>query len=151
YLYDDFAFYRGLVKELAVWSAASCQVPGIGPAEEYGLSAYRNLELSNAGSSMVRWALAIRPGRTWQDTEVERRKDGFSLLAWNGKLHTKPTVKVAAKEAGLKAEADVLQVQVNEPAFRLPAKFDVSWAADKIAVKVSRPARIRLDYGVLRP
>jgi hypothetical protein len=65
YLHDDFAFYRGLVADLVNWSAASCQVPG--PVDPTGTSAYRSLELSNAGSSMLRWALHIRPGSKWQE------------------------------------------------------------------------------------
>src|SRR5262249_33525735 len=60
YLYDDFDFYRGLLADLVTWSAASCQVPG--KMDLLGTGAYRSLELSNAGSSMLRWALAIRPG-----------------------------------------------------------------------------------------
>jgi hypothetical protein len=28
YLYDDFAFYRGLLADLVTWSAATCQVSG---------------------------------------------------------------------------------------------------------------------------
>jgi hypothetical protein len=150
YLYDDFAFYRGLVADLVTWSAASCQVPG--PTDEYGLGAYRSLELSNAGSSMLRWALAIRPGSTWREAKVQRRpKDGFTLQAWNRKLQAKPTAKVTAKDAGLKSEEDVLVVQLNGPAFRLPSEVEVSWTADKVSLVVSRPAKLRLDYGVLCP
>jgi hypothetical protein len=150
YLYDDFEFYRGLVADLVTWSAASCQVPG--PTDEYGLGAYRSLELSNAGSSMLRWALAIGPGSTWREAKVQRYpKDGFTLQAWNRKPQAKPTVKVTAKEAGLKAEGEVLLVQLNGPAFRLPSEFKVSWTADKASLIVSGPAKIRLDYGVLFP
>jgi hypothetical protein len=150
YLYDDFAFYRGLVADLVAWSAASCQVPG--PTDDYGLGAYRSLELSNAGSSMLRWALAIRPGSRWQEARVRRRaKDGFWLQAWNRKPLVKPTLRVAASEVGLKADGEVLRAQLEGPAFRLPAEFDVSWTAGKVSLTVSRPARVRLDYGVLRP
>jgi hypothetical protein len=150
YLYDDFAFYRGLVADLAMWSVASCQVPG--PADEYGLGAYRNLELSNAGSSMIRWALAIRPGSYWHETKVERRpKDGFTLQAWNRKPLAKPTVKVSARDAGLKPEGDVLVVQMNGPAYRLRAEFQVSWTGNKVSILVNRPAKVRLDYGMVRP
>src|SRR5262249_45137335 len=113
------------------------------------------LELSNAGSSMLRWALGIRPGSKWLETKVERLpKKGFRLQTWNRLPRAKPTVKVTAKEVGLKsaAAAEVLRVQLNGPAFRLPAEFGVSWStADTISLKVSRPAKIRLDYGVLRP
>jgi hypothetical protein len=150
YLYDDFEFYRGLVADLVAWSAASCQVPG--PTDEYGVGANRNLELSNAGSSMLRWALAIRPGSTWQEAKVQRRpKDGFTLQAWNRKPQATPTVKISAQDAGLKADGDVLQVQLNGPAFRLPAEVEVSWTADRVSLKVSKSAKLRLDYGVLRP
>jgi hypothetical protein len=150
YLYDDFEFYRGLVADLVTWSAASCQVPG--PTDEYGVGAYRSLELSNAGSSMLRWALGIRPGSSWREVKVQRRpKDGFTLQAWNRKPQAKPTVKVTAKDAGLESEGDVLLVQLNGPAFRLPSEVEVSWSASKVSLLVSRPARIRLDYGVLCP
>jgi hypothetical protein len=150
YLYDDFAFYRGLVADLVAWSAASCQVPG--PTDDYGLGAYRSLELSNAGSSMLRWALAIRPGSRWQETKVQRRhKDGFRLQVWNRKPLAEPTSKVAAADAGLKADGDVLVVHLNGPAFRVPAEFEVSWTAGKVSLAVSRPAKVRLAYGVLRP
>jgi hypothetical protein len=150
YLYDDFEFYRGLVGDLVNWSAASCQVPGSN--DEYGVGAYRNLELSNAGSSMIRWALGIRPGSSWHEEKLKvRPKDGFTLQAWNRKPQAKPTFKVMAKDAGLKSEGAVLVVQLNGAAFRLPTEVDVSWTANKVSLIVSRPAKIRLDYGVLRP
>jgi hypothetical protein len=150
YLYDDFAFYRGLVADLVTWSAASCQVPGA--TDDYGLGAYRSLELSNAGSSMLRWALAIRPGSTWQEVKLQRRpKDGFTLQAWNRKPRAKPTIRITAQDAGLKAAEDVLHVQLNEPAFRLPAEVQVSWTADKVSLTVTKAAKIRLNYGVLHP
>jgi hypothetical protein len=150
YLYDDFEFYRGLVADLVNWSAASCQVAGA--TDEYGVGAYRSLELSNAGSSMLRWALAIRPGSSWQEAKVQRRpKDGFTLQAWNRKPQAKPTFKFTAKDAGVNSEGDVLEVQLNGPAFRLPAEFEVSWSAGKVLLKVSKPARMRLDYGALHP
>ena len=150
YLYDDFAFYRGLIADLAAWSAASCQVPG--PTEDYGVGAYRSLELSNAGSSMLRWALAIGPGSRWREAKIQRRaNNGFRLQVWNRKPLAKATIKVAAADAGLKADGDVLHVQLNGPAFRVPAEFAVSWTAGKVSLTVSRPAKVHLDYGLLRP
>ena len=74
YLYDDFAFYRGLVADLVNWSAASCQVPG--PTDPTGTGAYRSLELSNAGSSMLRWALHIRPGSKRLSGKISRKTMG---------------------------------------------------------------------------
>ena len=150
YLYDDFDFYRGLIGDLVTWSAAACQVPD--QTDAPGTGPYRSLELSNAGSSMLRWALGIRPGGKWLESRVQRlQPDGFQLQAWNRLPHANPTVKVAAQDVGLQAKADVLQVQLTEPAFREPAEFEVTWAADKVSVKVTRPARIRLSYRVLRP
>jgi hypothetical protein len=150
YLYDDFDFYRGLLGDLVTWSAASCQVPG--QPDAWAVGAYRSLELSNAGSSMLRWALDIRPDSRWLESKAERRGDnGFRLRAWNRLPNATPTVKVAAREVGLKTDADVLVVRLNGPAYRLPSEVEVSWTADKVSLVVSRPARIRLDYGVLRP
>jgi hypothetical protein len=150
YLYDDFAFYRGLVADLVAWSAASCQVPA--PSDEYGVGAYRSLELSNAGSSMLRWALGIRPGSTWHETKVRpHAKDGFTLQAWNRKPLAKPSTTVSAEDAGLKAKGAVLRVHLHGPAYRLPSEFEVSWTADRVVLRVSGPAAVRLGYGVLRP
>jgi hypothetical protein len=150
YLYDDFDFYRGLLGDLVSWSAAACQVPDHPFAP--GTDAYRSLELSNGGSSMLRWALDIRPGSKWPESKVERlEKTGFRLRAWNRLPQAKPAVKVAAKEVGLKAEGEALQVQLNGPAFRQPAEFEVTWTEDRVLLKASKPAKIRLAYRVLRP
>jgi len=150
YLYDDFNFYRGLLGDLVTWSAASCQVPG--QPDAWAVGAYRSLELSNAGSSMLRWALDIRPGSKWLESKVEQLpKEGFRLQIWNRLPQAKPAVKLTAKEVGLKSDAEVLHVQVNGPAYRLPAEFEVSRTADAVSLNVSKPAAIRLDYGVLRP
>jgi hypothetical protein len=101
---------------------------------------------------MLRWALAIRPGSTWHEAKVQQHpKNGFTLQAWNRKLQAKPTVTVMAKDAGLKAEGEVLQVRLNGPAFRLPSEVEVSWTAHEVSLIVNRPVNIRLDYGVLCP
>jgi hypothetical protein len=154
YLYDDFGFYRGLVGDLVTWSAASCQVPG--DTDTSGTGAYRNLELSNAGSSMLRWALAIRPNGKWLESRVsplpqggKGESKGFRLQAWNRLPEAKPTVKVTAKKAGLKSDAEVLQVQLSGPAFREPAEVEVSWTDKQVALKVSKPAKIRLFYRLI--
>jgi hypothetical protein len=150
YLWDDFDFYRGLVGDLVAWSAATCQVPG--QADALGTSAYRTLTLSNAGSFMLRWALGIRPGSKSLESKVQRlTSNGFRLQAWNRLPQAKPTIKLAAKDVGLKTDAEVLQVQLTEPAFRQPAEVSVTWKTDQVSVKVTRPAKIRLAYGVLRP
>jgi hypothetical protein len=149
YLYDDFDFYRGLLGDLAMWSAAACQVPG--QPDDTGTGAYRSLVLSNGGSSMLRWALGIRPGSKWLESKVERLPNGFRLQAWNRRPRTKPTIKVSAKAIGLKGEAEVLQAQLQGPAFRQPAEIEVSWADKKISLKVSKAAKVRLSYRALRP
>jgi hypothetical protein len=150
YLYDDFDFYRGLVGELVDWSAANSQIPG--PLDAWAVGAHRSLELSNAGSSMLRWALDIRPGSKAHESKIERVGDnGVRLRAWNRLPKSKPTFKTLAKDAGLKGDAEVMQIQMHAAAFRLPAEFQASWNADKVTVKVGQPAKVRLHYGVIRP
>jgi hypothetical protein len=150
YLYDDFDFYRGLIGDLVNWSVAACQVPG--QADITGTGANRSLELSNAGSSMLRWALGIAPGSKWLESKTQRLPDkGFRLEAWNRLPQGRPTLKVTAKEAGLKSEADVLEVQLNGPAFRQATQVDVTWTGDGVSLKVSRPVKIRLAYRGIHP
>lgn len=151
YLYDDFDFYRGLLADLATWSAASCQVPG--QARHAGTNPYRTLTLSNAGSSMIRWALDIRPGNKWLESKVQPlgEQKGFKLQAWNRLPLAQPTIKVAAKDAGLKPGGEVLEVQLLAPAYRQPAEFEVTLSGDKVMLKASKPAKIRVFYRVLRP
>jgi hypothetical protein len=101
---------------------------------------------------MLRWALGIRPGGKWLESKVERLpENGFRLQAWNRIPGSESLIKVAAKDVGLQANTEVLRVQLSEPAFRLPAVFEVVSRPDKISLKVSRPARIRLYYHVLCP
>jgi hypothetical protein len=150
YLYDDFDFYRGLVGDLVTWSAATCQVPG--SMDPFGTSAYRSLTLSNAGSSMLRWALAIRPGSKWLESRVQRLgRKGFRLQVWNRLPQAKPAIKLTTQDVGLQGKAEVIQVQLSAPAFRQPAEFEVAWTAGKVSLKVSKPAKIRLSYRVLCP
>src|SRR5512138_231029 len=78
YLYDDFAFYRGLLGDLIAWSAAGDLVreaeapadPRRSRFDRSGTGPYRGLILSNAGSSMVRWGLGIRPDNKWLERKV---------------------------------------------------------------------------------
>jgi hypothetical protein len=150
YVYDDFDFYRGLVGDLVTWSAATCQVPG--PTDSMGTGAYRSLELSNAGSSMLRWALGIRPGSKWLESKVQRvDPKGFRLQAWNRLPQAKPAIKLSGKDIGLASEAQVLQVELAGPAFRQPAEVEGTWTADKVSLKLSKPAKVRLSYRVLHP
>jgi hypothetical protein len=150
YLYDDFAFYRGLVGDLVAWSAATAQEPE--RLDGLGTGPYRSLELSNAGSSMLRWALAIGPGSKWRESKVQRLPtNGFRLQAWNRRTQAKSTFTVAAEDLGLATKGEALCVQLSEPAFRLPAEFEVTGTDDKLSLKVTRPAKVRLGYHTLRP
>jgi hypothetical protein len=150
YLWDDYAFYRGLLGELVSWSAANCQVPG--PVDDSCTGPYRSLELSNGGSAMLRWALGIRPGSKWLESKVEGLPTGATrLLVWDRLPQAKPTVKLPAREAGLKGDADVLEVQLNGPAFREPAVFDLKRADGKVSLTVTRPAKVRLAHLLLLP
>jgi hypothetical protein len=149
YLYDDFAFYRGLVGDVVNWSAASSQVPG--QLDAWSVGAYRSLELSNAGSAMLRWALDIRPGSKWHESKVERLGDnGFKLRAWNRLPKANPTFKIAAKDVGLKGDSEVMQLQLQAAAYRLPAEFQAAWTADKVTLKVGKPGKVRLYYRALK-
>ena len=149
YLYDDFAFYRGLFGDLVAWSAASAQVPD--PVDRSGTGAYRDLILSNAGSTMVRWALDIRPGNQWLESKITplAKPKNFRVQIWNRLPLAKPTVKVTAKEIGLTGDAPVLDVQILAPAYRTPAEFELGIAGDAVTLKASHPAKIHLSRTAL--
>ena len=122
------------------------------PVDDSGTGPYRRLELSNAGSAMLRWALGIRPGSTWHESKVERLpKGGFRVQAWNRLPKEKPITKVNAADAGLKADGEVMSVQLSGPAYREPGEVEVTSSADKVSIKVSRAAKLRLNYTALRP
>lgn len=151
YLYDDFDFYRGLIVDLVTWSAAG----GPSPSRilSMGTAPYRRLELSNAGSSMVRWALGIRPNEKWLKTRLHPlpKQKGFRLEAWNRLPQKTPTILVSAKELGLEVKADVLEVKLQGAAFRQPAVFAVTRDARTATVKVTHAAKIRLAWRDLWP
>lgn len=151
YLYDDFAFYRGLLGDLVAWSAASNQVPG--PVDRSGTGAYRQLILSNGGSTMVRWAFDIRAGNRWLESKVSllATGNGFSLRAWNRLPLAQPKFTVTAKEAGLSGDSPVLEAQLLGPAYREPAEFEVKRKGDLVQVKASRAAKIRVFASALCP
>jgi hypothetical protein len=56
---------------------------------------------------------------------------------------------VAAKDAGLKADGDVLEVQLLAAAYRRPLEIEVTRAPGKATFRTSNPARIRVSYRVL--
>ncbi len=150
YLYDDFDFYRGLLAGLVAWSAAGSQAPDTANPH-LGIGPDRRLVLSNAGSPMLRWALDIRPGGKWLESKVQALagQDGFRLQVWNRLPLAQPTVAVTGKDAGLRSAGQVLQVQLLAPAYRQPAEFEVVQEANKVLMKVSHRAKIRLYYHTL--
>ncbi len=149
YLYDDFPFYRGLIGELIEWSAATRPEPG--RILSAGTGPFRKLELSNAGSSMVRWALDIAPGSRAFESKVERAKpDGFRLRVWNRLPKSQPTAIVRSEDIGLKAGDEVLRATALAPAYRQPIDIEVSPAADKIVLKINKPAALHLNLPALQ-
>jgi hypothetical protein len=150
YLYDDFAFYRGLIAALVDWSAASSQVAG--EHLPLGTSPYRGLELSNAGSAMLRWALGIRPGSKAVESKVEKLGEKkFRIQIWSRLTSAKAVVKVTGKDLGLKDESEVLTVTLPQPAYREPVEIELTWTADVVAVEVEKVVVIKLAYRVLQP
>jgi hypothetical protein len=150
YLHDDFAFYRGLVGELIRWSAATRPEPR--RELSFGTGPFRKLELSNAGSSMVRWALDMSPGSRWFETKVERTKPvGFRLHIWNRLPKSQPTAIVRSEQVGLKAGGEVLRATVLVPTYRQPIEIEVSPSAQEIVLKINQPATLRVDLQALQP
>lgn len=148
YLYDDFPFYRGLIGELIEWSAATRPEPG--RILSAGTGPFRKLELSNAGSSMVRWALDIAPGSRAFESKVESLKpDGFRLRVWNRLPKSQPTAVVRSEDIGLKAGDEVLRATALTPAYRQSIDIEVLPAADKIVLKINKPAALHLDLSAL--
>jgi hypothetical protein len=150
YLFDDFAFYRGLVGELIAWSAATR--PATTRLPSAGTGPFRKLELSNAGSSMVRWALDIRPGSRWLESKVQRLDPvGFQLRIWSRLPNAQPVVTVRADEIGLSSRDDVLEARPGGPAFREPLMIEVKPAERSLALTVSKPVKLRLYHRKLLP
>ncbi|MBI1311087.1 hypothetical protein GC176_07240 [bacterium] len=150
YLHDDFEFYRGLVGELIEWSAATRPEPG--RVLSAGTGPYRRLELSNAGSSMVRWALDMSPGSRWFETKVERLKpDGFRLQIWNRLSRSRPTAVVHSEDLGRKAGDEILRAVAEIPAYREPIEIAVSPGDKTVGLKVSKPVTLRLQLHAMQP
>jgi hypothetical protein len=101
---------------------------------------------------MLRWALDVRPGSKAHESKVERLGDkGVRLQAWNRLPQTRPTFPVTAQDLGLNADGDVLRVSLTGPAYRQPVEVEVTWEAERITVKTSKPVIVRLYYPKLRP
>src|SRR5262249_22818756 len=50
----------------------------------------------------------------------------------------------------LKDKADVVHIRLDEAVFRQPAEFVLDWTGEKISIKASKSAKLRLHYGLLR-
>jgi hypothetical protein len=169
FLFDDFAFYRGLFGPLAEWSAAT--PPHVrGPGDPAGGLADRDLGLAESGCYLLRWALGIdsaapSPGKPehskWFEYRLERsaEKTGFCVRLWNRLPWTEPTLALSTRDIGLVAtgpkgdvQRPLLWVRSAEPAYREPLVVDVqSPTPRQITIQVNRRARLRLHYTVLRP
>jgi len=148
YLYDDFAFYRGLVGGVIDWSAATWQDPE--PLFPLGTGPYRSLTIE---TPILRWALDIRPGGKWFESKVEPlpTQHGFKLQAWNRIATARPTFGVSGKEAGLESPAEVLRVKLSGASYRVPSEYSFTREGGKVIVKVSKAADIHLAYRALCP
>jgi len=150
YLHDDFEFYRGLVGELVTWSAATRPEPG--RVLSAGTSPFRKLELSQAGSSIIRWALDISPGSRAFATKTERLpENGFRLQIWNRLAKSQPIAVVRSEEIGLKAGNEVLRAVPSVPAYRRPITVEITPRTDVIALKIDNSAKLRVNPRALQP
>jgi hypothetical protein len=170
FLFDDFAFYRGLFGNLAEWSAAT--PPHVrGPGDAAGGLADRDLGLAESGCYLLRWALGIGPGSSagkparskWFEYRLEPSADktGFRLQLWNRLPWTEPTLALGTRDVGLTAtsgsgkgnvQRPLLWLRCSLPAYREPLVVDVqSRTPEPITIQVNRPVRLRLHYTALRP
>jgi hypothetical protein len=152
YLYDDFAFYRGLLGDLVDFSAASLEVAN--PVDRSGTGAYRALIVSDAGSPLVQWGLDIHPGGKWLESKAEPlpKGVGFQVRVYNRVPEGRPSVRVSAKEAGLAGEdAVVAEIQLLAPAYREPATFAFTREGSDLLIALDKPAKLRLHLGALVP
>ncbi len=152
YLYDDFAFYRGLVGDLIAWSsAADFAERGV---DRSGTGPYRSLIVSDAGSPMVRWAFGIRPDNKWLESKVDAKPEtkGFKAQAWNRLPLAKPIVAVKANQIGLPGDATVMEVQLLEPAYREPVEIELTpLASESIQLQISKPVVLKLSIKAIKP
>lgn len=150
YLLDDFDFNRGMISELVAWAAATRPAPSRVPNMSTG--PFRKLELSNAGSSMVRLALDIRPGSRWLESKIDRlQPSGFQVRIWNRLPKARPTVTVRSESIGLPPGDELLSAIIDGPAFRKPIEIEVKPSEDKISLRLSKATTLRLFPPKLQP
>lgn len=148
YLYDDFAFYRGLVGGVLDWSAAAWQSPE--PFFPIGTGPYRSLSIE---TPILRWALDIRPGAKWFEYKVQPlpQQQGFKVQAWNRIATAKPAITFSGKDVGLASTAEIARIELGGASYRVPAEFAFTREGGKRVIRVSRDATIRLAYRALWP
>jgi hypothetical protein len=169
FLFDDFAFYRGLFGPLVEWSAAT--PPHVrGPGDAAGGLPDRDLGLAESGCYLLRWALGIgsassaagkRLASNWFEYRVEPSADktGFCVRLWNRLPWTAPSLALSTRDVGLvatggkgNAQLPLLWLRSTEPAYREPLVIDVqSPTPRQIIVQVNRRVRLRLHYTAFRP
>ena len=159
YLYDDFAFYRGLVGDLVHWAAANPRYVSTGKGVS-GSGPYRTLGLHYYGAWTLRWALGIGRDTRWLERTVEKLPDkGFRLRIRNGLPWTKPCFWLRTRDVGLPplqtpkgaSDAPVVWLRLEGPAFRTPAELEVVHDQDAVRVRISRRMSLRLHYASIRP
>jgi hypothetical protein len=169
FLYDDFDFYRGLMSDLIRWGAANPTRPG-GYGDMAAGSAERELGLAESGCYLLRWAAGIGAwprkgvkgsGSKWFEYKTERLAEnkGFRVRMWNRLPWAQSTLSLITHELGLPAPAGpkgavhrtAFWLQLNQPAYRIPAELEVAREPDKLSVTISKPLRLRLFYGAVSP
>jgi hypothetical protein len=169
FLYDDFAFYRGLMGDLIQWAAANPTRAG-GYGDLAAGSAHRELGLAESGCYVLRWAAGIGPwprkgvkssASKWFEYKTERLPEdtGFRLRMWNRLPWAQSTLSLATNDLGLPAPAGpkgavhrtVFWLQLSPPAYRVPAEVEVARESGRLLVKLSQPLRLRLFYSAVSP
>ncbi|MGB2824374.1 MAG: hypothetical protein WBF17_25590 [Phycisphaerae bacterium] len=159
YLYDDFGFYRGLIGNLVLWSAANGRYVSTGKSVS-GSGPYRTLGLHYYGAWTLRWALGIGRGTHWLEHDLQKLPDkGFRVRIRNGLPWTKPCLWFRTDDLGLPrvqtpkgaSNAPVVWLRLNEPAYRKLAELEITKAQDGIHVRLGHRMSLRLHYSSLRP
>jgi len=148
YLLDDFNFYRGLVGGVIDWSTAAWQSPdSLFPA---GTGPNRSLTIE---TPILRWALDIHPGGKWHEYKVEKLpgQSGFKLLAWNRLPGSDKPINLTGEEIGIASPANVFGIEFSGVSYRIPAQAELARDGAKAIIKISKAAKVHLDYRALFP
>jgi hypothetical protein len=132
--------------------------------------AERELGLVESGCYLLRWAAGIGAwprkgvkgsGSKWFEYRTGRLAEnkGFRVRIWNRLPCAQSTLSLATNNLGLPAPAGpkgavhrtAFWLQLNQPAYRIPAELEVAREPDKLLVTISKPLRLRLFYGAISP